>query len=277
MLVNGVEICVDSVGDPADPAILLINGTGSSMDWWEDGFRDLLAAGRHVIRYDHRDTGQSVSYPPGEPGYTFDDLVDDAVGVLDALGVARAHIVGLSMGGAIAQCVALRSPDRVAALTLICTATVVATPSEEPAEEPTEQPAEQPAEASGPVWTDRNAVVEHLVADQRGLAARSRPFDEVAARQLAERVVDRTVNVESSARNHALAESDPARWPPSLAGITAPTLVMYGTEDPMLPRSFGVELAESISGARLIALERNGHELARENWPMITEEILAHG
>src|ERR687887_1422948 len=97
-------------------------GSGASMDWWEDEFCERLAAGsRLVIRYDHRDTGRSISYEPGAPEYTFADLVDDAVGLLDSLGVARAHLVGMSMGGAIAQLAALNHPERVASLTLIST------------------------------------------------------------------------------------------------------------------------------------------------------------
>src|SRR5918997_4413010 len=96
---NGVTLAADSFGDPADPAILLIMGGGASMDWWEDEFCErLAAAGRFVIRYDHRDTGQSTAYEPGAPGYTGTDLADDAVGVLDAYGLASAHIVGMSMG-----------------------------------------------------------------------------------------------------------------------------------------------------------------------------------
>src|SRR5438477_7329012 len=118
--VHGVGLCVDTAGDAADPAILLIGGMGASMDWWEEPFcRRLADGGRFVIRYDHRDTGQSVSYPAGEPGYSGADLIADAVGVLDALGVDAAHVVGMSMGGALAQLMALDHPNRVASLTLI--------------------------------------------------------------------------------------------------------------------------------------------------------------
>jgi pimeloyl-ACP methyl ester carboxylesterase len=117
---NGVELCVETFGDPGDPAVLLISGATGSMDWWEDEFCHRLACGeRYVIRYDHRDTGRSASYPAGAPGYTGTDLVTDAVGLLDTLGVARAHLVGVSMGGGIAQQAALDHPDRVASLTLI--------------------------------------------------------------------------------------------------------------------------------------------------------------
>src|SRR5881394_1765987 len=114
--VDGVGLCVDTAGDPADPAILLIGGLGASMDWWEDEFCQRLASGqgqgggRFVIRYDHRDTGQSVSYPAGAPGYTGADLAADAVGILDAFGRRRAHLAGVSMGGALAQQVALAHP-----------------------------------------------------------------------------------------------------------------------------------------------------------------------
>jgi pimeloyl-ACP methyl ester carboxylesterase len=119
---NGVDLCLDTFGDPTDPAILLIAGAAGSMLSWEVDFCELLAAGsRFVIRYDQRDTGRSVTYEPGAPKYTGPDLVDDAVGILDALGVDRDHVVGISMGVGIAQFLALDHPDRVASLTLTST------------------------------------------------------------------------------------------------------------------------------------------------------------
>lgn len=124
--VNGVDLCVDATGDAADPAILLISGMGGSMDWWEEEFCQRLAAGgRFVIRYDHRDTGRSVSYPAGAPGYTGADLAADVVGVLDAFGRRSAHLAGISMGGALAQQVALAHPDRVDSLVLMSTSPAV--------------------------------------------------------------------------------------------------------------------------------------------------------
>ena len=112
---NGVELCTEAFGDPADPPILLVMGIGASMLWWEEGFCRLLAdGGRFVIRYDHRDTGRSVTYEPGRPGYSGADLVADAAGVLDAYGIPAAHVVGVSAGGAFAQLLALDFPDRVA-------------------------------------------------------------------------------------------------------------------------------------------------------------------
>jgi pimeloyl-ACP methyl ester carboxylesterase len=120
--VNGVDLCVETFGDPADPPVLLIAGMGSSMDGWPAEFcAELAAAGRFVIRYDHRDTGRSVSYPTGRPGYTGGDLRADTLGILDVFGIARAHLVGISMGGGMSQVLGIEHPDRVASLTLVCT------------------------------------------------------------------------------------------------------------------------------------------------------------
>jgi pimeloyl-ACP methyl ester carboxylesterase len=120
--VRGVVLGVETFGDPADPTILLVAGRGGSRTEWPTELCDrLVAGGRHVVRYDHRDTGRSTTCPPGEPDYTFADLVADALGILDGLGVARAHVVGISMGGALAQHLAVRHPIRVASLTLLST------------------------------------------------------------------------------------------------------------------------------------------------------------
>ena len=124
---NGVELCTEPFGAPGDPPVLLVMGIGASMLWWPEGFCRLLAErGRFVIRYDHRDTGRSVTYEPGRPGYTNADLVADAVGVLDAYGIAAAHVVGVSAGGALSQLVALGFPDRVLTLVLISTSPATA-------------------------------------------------------------------------------------------------------------------------------------------------------
>jgi pimeloyl-ACP methyl ester carboxylesterase len=108
---NGVDLCVETFGEAADPPILLIMGAAASMDWWPVGFCERLSAqSRYVIRYDLRDTGQSSSYEPGAPSYTSSDLVDDAIGLLDTLGIPAAHLVGMSMGGGIAQHLAFEHP-----------------------------------------------------------------------------------------------------------------------------------------------------------------------
>ena len=275
---NGVDLCVQTFGERGAPPILLIAGAESSMDWWEDEFCELLASGpRFVIRYDLRDTGQSVSYEPGAPGYDGSDLLADAVGLLDALGIDRAHVVGISMGGGIGQELALEHTDRVATLTLISTSPVGPRGLDKPALPPmSEELASRFAEpAPEPDWSDREAVIDYIVEGLRGFAG-SLPFDEEGQRALVERVVDRTINIESSMRNHWIMESgEPVRG--RLSELSVPTLVVHGTEDPVFPYGHAEALAEEIPGAGLLPLEGGGHEMpARPFWNRVVAAILDH-
>ena len=270
--VNGVELCVQTFGRPVDPAILLIGGAAASMDWWEEDFcRRLEAGGRFVIRYDHRDTGRSVGYPAGSPGYTGDDLVDDAVGILDALDRPYAHIVGISMGGALAQLLTLDHPNRVLSLTIISSSAGVGD-SDLPgmADDFQARLAELPDE---PDWSDRSAVVEYLVESARPFAASSQPFDTAAVRTVVEHSVDRTSDTEASSKNHPLAEGR-GPWRGRLGEITVPTLVLHGDEDGMFPLDHGRALANEIKNARLLVLPATGHELPRRVWDLVVPEIL---
>jgi pimeloyl-ACP methyl ester carboxylesterase len=272
VLANGVDLCVQTFGDPESPAILLIGGAATSMDWWEEEFCERLASGpRFVIRYDLRDTGQSVSYEPGAPQYGGPDLVTDAVGLLDALRLARAHVVGMSMGGGIAQRLALDHADRVASLTLIATSPGGADlpPMSDELRAWFEEPPPEPD------WSDRQAVVDYIVEDLREHAG-TLPFDEEEMRALAGRIVDRTVNIASSMKNHYLLEGgEPVRL--RLDELTAPTLVLHGTDDPLFPFGHAEALAAEIPGARLLALEGMGHELPpRPIWDQVVAAILDH-
>jgi pimeloyl-ACP methyl ester carboxylesterase len=277
--VNGVALCVDTAGDPADPAILLIGGMGASMDWWEEDFCQRLASGqgqggRFVIRYDHRDTGRSVSYPAGAPGYTGADLAADAAGVLDALGRRSAHLAGISMGGALAQHVALAHPDRVDSLVLISTSPAVPVRSELP-------PASEglrawfAAQVPLPDWAERAAVIDYLTGYERQLEG-PEYFDEAHVRALVARIVDRTSDMAASTMNHALAEEgELARG--RLDDITAPTLVIHGTADPMFPYPHGEALAREIPQAELLPLEGVGHQVPpRAWWPPVITAMLRH-
>jgi pimeloyl-ACP methyl ester carboxylesterase len=268
---NGVDLCLETFGDPTDPAILLIAGAASSMLSWEGDFCERLAAGsRFVIRYDNRDTGRSVTYGPGAPKYTGPDLVEDAVGILDALGVDRAHLVGISMGGGTAQLVALDHPDRVASLTLISTSPGSGADLPEMSEE---LRAHFAGAIEEPAWSDRDAVIDYIVEDARPYAGKSRPFDEAAWRDLAGRDFDRTINIASSMKNHFLIEGGDS-WRERLGEIRIPTLVLHGTEDPLFPYGHGVALANEIPGARLLPLEGTGHELPRSAWDVVVPAIL---
>lgn len=270
-----VELCTQAFGDATDPTIVLVHGITAAMDYWDDELCRRLAAGaRHVVRYDHRDTGQSTTYPPGAPGYTGRDLAEDVVTILDGLGLESAHLVGQSMGAALAQVVALDHPKRVRTLTLISTTAVGALPegldlppmSDELAATFASPPPE-------PDWSDRHAAVEYLVEAFRPYAG-SGPFDEDGLRAAAERVVDRSHDM-ASAGNHALA--DPGPEPTGSVGdLDVPTLVIHGTEDPLFPLPHGEALARLIPGAELLVVEGMGHELPRWAWDTTVPPILAH-
>jgi predicted dithiol-disulfide oxidoreductase (DUF899 family)/pimeloyl-ACP methyl ester carboxylesterase len=270
--VNGVDLCVQSFGHRADPAILLIAGAASSMLHWDERFCERLAAGpRFVIRYDQRDTGRSITYPPGEPGYTGRDLADDAIGVLDALGVARAHVVGISGGGGIAQSLAVRYPRGIESLTLAATSPIERAPDAAELPPPSARLAAGVAE---PDWSDRSAVIEYLVAQELLYSSESRPVAEEYVRRLAERTVERANGI-ASINNHFVLESGEDAGE-QRAAITAPTLVVHGTEDPLFPIEHGAALAAAIPGAKLLTLDQTGHELPPAVWDTVIPAILEH-
>jgi pimeloyl-ACP methyl ester carboxylesterase len=269
---NGVELCTEPFGDPGDPPVLLVMGVGGSMLWWEDGFCRLLAEGRRfVIRYDHRDTGRSVTYEPGRPQYTGADLVADAVGVLDAYGIAAAHLVGVSAGGAFAQLLALRFPDRV--LTLVLISTSPAIPGERSLPPASERFDDFLASAEAD-WSDKGSVIEYLVAYERILAGGVRPFDEAAWRELVGRDVERAHDIAASENHSLLQEGDVPSGP--ISSIAVPTLVIHGTADPMFALAHAQALADEIPSARLLTLEGAGHGVDRADWEPIAGAILAH-
>jgi pimeloyl-ACP methyl ester carboxylesterase len=267
---DGTELAFDRRGPDGAPALLLIAGGGQSMDWWTPEFCDLVGAGElQVVRYDHRDTGQSSTSPPGQPSYTGDDLADDPVRLLDALGIEKAHLVGMSMGGGIAQTIAVRAPERVRSLTLVESSptggdhgrlpppsAAVAATWEEP-----------PPEID---WTDENAVIDYRVDAERPYAG-SLEFDEARVRALATLEVRRTRDMASSMANHFIAE---ARTPVDPAAIRVPTLVLHSADDPMFPLAHGEALARAIAGARLVRMDGPGHEIPPPAvWDVVVPEL----
>ena len=269
---NGVELCTEPFGVPGDPPVLLVMGVGGSMLWWEEGFcRLLVEGGRFVIRYDHRDTGRSVTYEPGRPQYTGADLVADATGVLDAYGIAAAHVVGVSAGGAFAQLLSLGFPERV--LTLVLISTSPATPGERSLPSATERFNDFLA-STDVDWSDRASVIDYLVAYERMLAGGLRPFDEAAWRELVGRDVERARDIAASENHSLIPEGDVPSEP--ISSISVPTLVIHGTADPMFPLAHGRALAEEIPGARMLTLEEAGHGVDRADWEPIAHAILAH-
>ena len=270
---DGIEIATQAFGDTAHPAILLIMGAMASMLWWPEDFCKRLAAeGRYVIRYDNRDTGRSTTYEAGKPPYTFDDMADDAIRVLDGYGISKAHVVGMSLGGMIGQLAALKHSSRVSSFTAISTTPVGTDTSHLP--QTTDAYTKHSAAAAEMDWSNRDQVISFIVKDARMLAGTAYPHDERAARNLIERDFDRAANFKS-ATNHFMLTGGEA-WQGRLREMQPPLLVIHGTADPIFPVEHGALLAETIPGAKFLRLEGGGHELHKGHWNKIIGKIVAH-
>lgn len=267
------EITSQAFGDPANPPVLLIMGAMASMLWWPEALcRKLADAGLFVIRYDNRDTGRSTKYSPGAPPYTLDDMADDAIHVLDGHGIEDAHIVGMSMGGMIAQLVALKYPPRVLSLTVISSSPIGTDISELPGT--TEAYMDHSAGGEKVDWSDRGQVVDFITRDARMIASVAHPFDEKRTRAFIEGDYDRSGGF-LSATNHFMLKGGEG-WKGRLGEIAAPLLVLHGTADPIFPIEHGAALADAVAGARLVRIEGGGHELHPDDWTTIAAAIVAH-
>lgn len=267
---NDVHICTESFGDINNPTILLIMGAAASMIWWEEGFcKRLSNQGFHVIRYDNRDVGKSITYEYGHPEYTFEDLADDAIQVLDAYKVDKAHIVGMSMGGIITQIVALKHPDRVLTISLVMTSNYdPGLPKKD------RKVTEAFTKISINNWQDKEEVIEYVMDRSKILVGSKHPFDEEKIRNLAEADFNRANNLQSM-ENHGYVKG----WGLYLSRtheIKVPTLVIHGTKDPIIPYEHGVHLSKIIPDAVLVTLDGTGHELHYDEWDVIIHAISKH-
>jgi pimeloyl-ACP methyl ester carboxylesterase len=267
--VNGVDLCVETFGDPADPAILLIQGAAASMLWWDaDLCAQIAAQRRFVIRYDNRDTGRSTSFPPGRPGYSFTDLTHDALGILDTFGIDRAHFVCQSWSGGIGLIAGVDHPDRVASLTFVASST---------GEDGLPPPAlDQAGQVPGdPDPADRADVVDFVTSIARAYSGGSPYFDEIATRDLVEHDVARSHDIAATLANHYAIDFDgPTRG--GFADIQAPTLVVHGDRDPLFPHPHGEALRDAIPGAQLLVLHGAGHEVPRPLWNVFVSALIRH-
>ncbi|KAA0566526.1 alpha/beta hydrolase [Bacillus sp. CH30_1T] len=270
--INNVEICTESFGNPKDPAVLLIMGAMSSLDWWDEDFCLHIAdQGRFVIRYDHRDLGRSTIYEPGTSNYTITDMADDAVGVLDAYSIAQAHIVGMSLGGMIGQILALRYPERIFTLTLIASSVFGTEMEKLP---PMDQSIlDHHAKSASIDWSNREAVIPYLADGWKTLAG-SKPFEQERIYRLAEREADRAKQL-SSRFNHAMLQGG-GEYYDRMGEIRVPVLIIHGTEDPALPYEHGLALMKSIPHAELVTLDGSGHEIHSEDWNQIIDSVINH-
>jgi pimeloyl-ACP methyl ester carboxylesterase len=270
---DGVELATEAFGDPDSPAILLIMGSMASMLWWPEKFCGQLAlGGRHVIRYDNRDTGLSTKYPAGKPQYSFDDMADDAIRVLDGYGISAAHVVGMSMGGMIAQFVALKHANRTRTLTLISTSPAGVDTAHLPGT--TAAYMEHSGRAADLDWSNRNQVIEFMVADVRAIAGTRHSFDEQRARAFIAADYDRARGFENATNHFLLSGGD--EWKDQLTRLEAPLLVIHGTSDPIFPIEHGREFANVVQQARLVEIEGGGHELHPKDWDIMLGALITH-
>jgi pimeloyl-ACP methyl ester carboxylesterase len=276
---NGIEIEYETFGDPAGTPLLLIMGLGAQMISWDQDFCTLLGdRGFHVIRYDNRDSGLSTRMesagPPDiaaaisgdpKPAYELDDLADDAVGLLDALGIPAAHIVGASMGGYIAQLVAINHPEHTLSLTSIMSGPAIAEGV--------------PAKPEGlavlmvtPPGT-REERIEQSMWIRRVLVGSGDPFDEVWERRRAERNIDRAYYPVGTGRQLVSIVAAHDRLD-GLRGLRVPVLVIHGVDDVLIPVENGRLVADAVPGAKLIEIDGMGHDLPRRAWPVVVDAIV---
>jgi pimeloyl-ACP methyl ester carboxylesterase len=284
---NGIELCYDTFGDPKASPLVLIMGLASQMIAWDDTFCARLASrGYWVIRFDNRDIGLSTKFNQyGTPNiklvvaahligirkkipYTLGDLANDVVGLLDTLGIERAHIVGASMGGMVAQEVAIRYPNRVRTLTVI-----MSTSGERGLPGPTP---EALAVLAAPAPADKQAYIENYRKTWRVLRGPgSFPDDEARDAERAEANFARGLNPSAVGRQLAAILTADRRGR-ALAKLTVPTLVVHGTADPLVPVQCGIDIAERVPGAKRLIIEGMGHALPISAWNRIIDAIAQH-
>lgn len=284
---NGIQIAYETFGKSSGRPLLLIIGLGGQMAQWDDDLCENLAGrGHFVIRFDNRDAGLSTKLDeagtpnlveimdkamkrePFKAPYTLDDMADDSVGLLDALGIKKAHICGMSMGGMIAQTIAIRHPSRVLSLTSIYSTTG--------------NPALPQAKTEvlglllAPAPKEREAYIEHMLKVFKTLAGPGFPVDEMWTRKIIAQNYDRCFCPQGMARQLVAILAHGSRKK-ALTSLKVPTLVIHGTEDPLIPVEGGKDTADAIAGARLMLIEGMGHDLPHGGaWPWIVEAVSAH-
>jgi pimeloyl-ACP methyl ester carboxylesterase len=284
---NGIQIEYETFGDLSGRPLLLIIGLGGQMIHWDgDLCKDFAARGHYVIRFDNRDVGLSTKFGKagvpnlpeifgkllrGEkvnPPYTLDDMANDAVALLDALHIPKAHLCGMSMGGMIAQTIAIRRPERVLSLTSIYSTT--GNP-----QVPQPKP-EIIALLTAPPPAERQAFIEHMLRLMKAISGPGFPPDEPWTRKIMEETYDRSFYPEGVARQLVAILTQGNRVP-ALSSVKVPSLVIHGTGDPLVSVEGGKDTARAIPGAELMLIEGMGHDLPHGGaWPGIVEAIAKH-
>jgi pimeloyl-ACP methyl ester carboxylesterase len=279
----GIELFYDTVGDADAVPLLLVMGLGAQLITWDDEFCQALAdRGFFVIRYDNRDVGLSTKLDAAsvdmmaaltklvtgeaiEAPYLISDMADDAASLLDHLGIAAAHIVGASMGGMIAQAIAIRHPDRVLSLT-----SIMSTTGDRDVGQPTPEAMQMLMQ---PAPTTREEAIASGVEATRAISSPDM-FDEERARKSAGEAYDRCFYPPGMARQLVGIVASGSRAD-GLRALDVPTLVIHGRADPLVTPSGGERTAELVPGAELMMIDGMGHDLPPEVWPRVIEAITA--
>ena len=284
---NGLDIAYETVGNPDDPPILLVMGLGAQLTLWNEQFVSALAGhGLRVVMYDNRDVGLSTDFGSWGPAdipaamaaaftgkpitapYTLTDMARDGLGLMDALGIAKAHVLGLSMGGMIVQLMAGWHPARVTSLTV-----VMSTSGRRGL--PPGKPEAMKALLTRPQTNDRDEIVRHAMSLRRIIGSPGYPPDEASLRAFVEKNVDRRYYPEGVGRQYlaVMASGDRVDL---LKTVRVPTLVIHGAEDPLLPPECGRDVATLIPGARLDLIPGMGHDLPDELAEDLAARVAAH-
>ena len=280
--IDGIEICYDTFGKKTDPALLLIMGLASQMITWEEKFCEEIAShGYFVIRFDNRDIGLSTKFDDAPvpnvfaliQGETVDvpykliDMTKDAIGLLDALEIDKAHICGVSMGGMIAQMMAIHYPKRVHTLISIMSTTG----------DPTLPQANPEAMNTllAPPESERDANIRQGIETWKILNGGVLPFNEEFARKRVARAYDRSFYPEGSGRQLAAIIASGSRKE-ELKSVNIPSLIIHGDADPLIPIEGGEDTAKSIPNAKFIKIKGMGHDIPLELAPRVIDEIVNH-
>ncbi|MFV0180518.1 alpha/beta fold hydrolase [Empedobacter falsenii] len=269
---NNIELSTESFGNENNPAILLIAGATVSMLYWDTEFCERLSEkGFFVIRYDHRDVGQSTNYEPGSAPYDIVDLTNDAIAILDGYEIDKAHFVGMSLGGLITQIAAIKFADRVSSLTLMSTGPWG--DSDPTIPEMDTRILDFHGKAGTVDWSNEDSVVNYLIQGAE-LMCGKKQFDKQRSEKLIRAEFNRANNY-ISMFNHATLQDNEEYWN-RLNEVNQPTLIIHGTDDKIWHYKNAGVLIEKIQNTKLITLEGTGHELHFEDWTTIIDGIEKH-
>lgn len=270
---NGIRLATQSFGSACNPALLLVMGATASMLGWPDELCGALAAQElFVIRFDHRDTGQSTSVPLGQASYSVEDIAGDVMAVMNAYGPQQAHLMGMSLGGYVSQMLALMHPGRVSSLTLIGSEPLGWDGA--PLPHISEAFLDHFATFGDLDWSDHQAVLEFLLQIDRLCAGPGQSCDEAFAKRRILEVLSRTESPASMFNHSSITTQQ--EWGGRFREIGCHVLVLHGAEDPILPVKNGRAIAAGIPGAELVVMNGVGHELPRSRHAEIAKRVAQH-